>query len=498
MDMKITARAVFFWILVLLFLVAAPIMVLRARGYRFDARRGVFVHSGTITVKSNPPEISIALNGKLQEGQTNRINNSVNVTGLIPQNYDIEVGAPGFQAWKKKVDVHSGIASEFWNVLLVRENYERANYGAAGIDKFFISPKNDLAAWTENSQSGFSVKILDIDNKENTSEFIFANSIFSGSEIEENIEWSPQQDFLSVPAKITTPPVKPSEKTEEKLAYFIADLSQKSFFNFSEFIKLSDLRGLRWDPQEKYFLFFSSGDSLFRADIRDKNSLTLIANDVSSFELSRSHIYYTQKPNEIVYRSSFDGQGEKIQITDNFPEASPLPTDKLIIYDESRIAFLDQGHRLFIRNSAGARQEYFRQIGEAVQGMQFSDDGKKLLYWTGNELFVYFLRGWEVQPARGENEIQNITRYAESVGNVQWFKDYEHIIFTVGNRVKIIELDSRDQRICQEIAELSLTKAPVVYNNSLEQLFFAGKNGDSSDLFSIVFPEKTGLLGLGL
>ncbi len=487
-------RKLFFWTLVFLFLVVAPVIVLYARGYRFDSDRGVFVHSGTVTIKTNPADIDIFINGEEQSTSVNRINSSLNITGLVPRTYDLAVSAPGFQKWTKRVDVHSGVSTEFWNVLLARENYDHTAYNSSGVEKFFISPENDFIAWIKNFPDEFSLKILDIRGNSNINEFSFVKAHFPVEKLDENIEWSPKKDFLSVPAEITVPASKSGEDPVVATAYFIIDIAEKKSFNFNDFIGLNNIRDLRWDPQNKNFLFFLSENSLFRADIRDKNALTLIAPEVSAFELSRSHVYYSQKPNELVYRSEFDGQGRKIQITETFPQDAPLATEKLIIYDEARIAFLDELGRLFVKNKGG-RQEYFRKIGDSVRGMQFSNDGKKLLFWTGNELSVYFLRDWNVQPARSENEIQNITRYSEPIRNAQWFKDYEHVIFTTGNKIKIIELDPRDRRNCQDITSLSTDQPFIVYNHSLENIFFIDRDGDSSKIFSLIFPEKIGLFG---
>lgn len=119
-------RSLFFWTLVLVFIIVAPTLVLYSTGYRFDWKKGIFVHSGTITFKSNPQNIRTTLNGVNKESnRINRINRSFNLTGLLPGNYDLEISAPEFNSWSKKVYVHSGLATEFWNIILTRKNYKK-------------------------------------------------------------------------------------------------------------------------------------------------------------------------------------------------------------------------------------------------------------------------------------------------------------------------------------------------------------------------------------
>ncbi|HPN96526.1 MAG TPA: hypothetical protein PLK35_02050 [Candidatus Moranbacteria bacterium] len=498
-------RKLFFWTLVLLFFVTTPIIILHARGYRFDLSRGVFVHSGTIAIKSNPQSVDVSLNGELFEAKKiDRINNSYNLTGLLPSDYEIKVTYSGFRSWSKKADVHSGVASEFWNILLVRENYEREILiGISGVDRFFMSPKNQYIVYTENAEEGLKTKLFNIKDNTVEREFSFPGWKILDETKKENIEWSPEEDYLSVPVE-KTELIASKKKTryaaspvyETRYAYFIVDPENETSFNLNEFLGKNNITSVRWDPKDKDYLFFLSEGSLFRVNIKDASDIINISPVVSAFNLTRSNIYYLGIPNNLVYKSSLDGKSEKEQITNNFPDLSSSPVDKMIIYDEDRIAFINQNKDLFIYNF-GEHDTYFKKIGSLVEGVHFSDDGKKMLFWSDNEISAYFLRDWDVQPVRAENELANITRYSEPIRNVQWFKDYEHIIFTSGRFTKIIELDPRDHRNCMDLISTELEKPFVRYNNSLEILYFTEKNGDSTNLQSIIFPEPTPILGIG-
>lgn len=480
-------RTILFWTLVALFGITAPIVVMRARGYRFDFNRGVFVHSGTISTKINPPNVEIQIDGEIETSKRlNRINNSFNISGLIPKTYDIQISAHGFQPWSKKTSVHSGLASEFWNVLLVKNEYERDHYNTGGIEKFFISPKSERLIYISSKESKTSAKILNIQGKTIEAEFDFPEWQFIPDEIKENIEWSPEEDTLSIPLK---------KMADGKYAYFIASPGTKTFFNFNEFIEKEEIQNVRWDPKDKNYLFFLSDNSLYRANITDKNNIVAISENVSGYDLSHDAVYFLKMPNQLVYKSGLNGAGEKIQLTSSFPDSSSTQIEKIIVYDDLRMVFLDKNKHLFIYNR-GEFETYFRKLANEIEGMHFSDDGKKLLHWTKNEISVLFLRQWTVQPFRNENEIQNITRYSDNLANVQWFKDYEHIMFSIGSQLKIIELDSRDHRNCMDIAKATIDNPFVIYNSYLEKLFFIDKNESGSELYSIIFPEKIPFFGV--
>jgi len=505
-------RKVFFWILVLLFLMTAPVIILNAKGYRFDKDRGVFVHSGTITFKSNPQTVDIKLNDELFESKKlNRLNSSFNISGIVPGEYNIQVLAPDFQTWSKKTQVHSGLASEFWNVLLVRKDYEKAELNTPEIQKFFTSPRNDLLAYITNKENDLTVNIFNIATGLVDQEINFSDWQFIEDAKKENIEWSPDNSFLSVPVKKLTEITPQKEKNilvknpAKKLAsetpveyeynYFIYDFANKNSLNLTEILNKKEIHNVRWDPREIGFLFFLENNILFRVDIKNPQNAVEIALDVSSFDLSGSYVYYAQNSG-LLYKNSLDGKNEPTQITNNFPGFQSVKISSVVVYDDSRIALILENKDFYIFNK-GDYGDYFRKLADNIEEAHFSDDGKKILFWSNNEISVYFLREQLSQPIRQENEMQNITRYSEPIKNVQWFKDYEHVIFNSGKWIKIIEIDPRDHANCMDLINTETLNPFVIYNGALEKMYFIDTKDAVANLFSITFPEKTTFFGIG-
>jgi hypothetical protein len=387
-TMEKIRRKIFFWLLALTFLITAPVIVMHARGYRFDLSRGVFVFSGSISLKTNPREITVKLNDEISDSQKlNMINNSYNISGLLPDEYSIEVSAPGFHPWSKKIDVHSGVASEFWNILLVRESYEKTKSNTLNADEFYLSPKNRYIAYSGQSGNDLAVGIYEIDSDSNLENFTISEAKSATRESEENIEWSPDEAYLSVPIRRNE-----SQKSDEVLTdYIIIDRDRGQTFGLSEIsgkIKLSDVR---WDPLQKGFLFFLSENDLFRFDV-SKNDLQLIAQEVTGYDVSRTAVYYVKKPNNLIYKDAIEGGQNPTQLTNAFPGPENAIIDKITAYDDSRISLITKEERdLYIFND-GEHEDYFRKLAKNIRGTHFSDDGKKLLFWDDYEISVYFLR----------------------------------------------------------------------------------------------------------
>ena len=87
-----------------------------------------------------------------------------------------------------------------------------------------------------------------------------------------------------------------------------------------------------------------------------------------------------------------------------------------------------------------------------------------------------------------------ITRLLNPIQNVQWTRDYEHILFSNDNKIKMIEIDNRDHRNMMDV--LTLNETGVIVDNFTDgKLYFTDKNEQGQNvLHSIYFPKQTTLL----
>lgn len=485
---SITKRRIFFWILVVFFLITAPLVILYTIGYRYNTARGIFVYSGSITVKAIPQRVDIKIDSdESSERKFNFLNYSYHIDGIRPGQHSVEISLAGYRPWKKKTSVHSGLSVEFWNVFLVKEEYTRQTFSTPSVDNFFISPKNKNIALVQDKKENndFIVRILDID--ENTSQPAFSSSEYSFSKNEkENIEWSPQGDKIIIPTKKINPPSKnlSANKLEtssqiDQADYFIVDIKSKESINIKDLSQKDDLQKIRWDPNSKNFVFYISRNNLYRINLADPNDNKIIAENISGYDLSSSYVYYFKKDNGIIYRAKLQNGESSEQITTQPIENIANSNDfRIIVYDRDRMVILADG-KLHIYNN-GEHRSYFHQLAENIDGIQFSNDGKKLLFWDDYEIFTYYTRDWDTQPIRLENEIKSITRFSQKISNVHWFSDYEHVIFSVGKAIKIVETDLRDRLNMEDILLLQYDNPKIVYDFSQDFLYFNDYKESSS------------------
>ena len=489
--MAIFYRKLFFWIFVLLFLTTTPVAILYSQGYRFDQYKKIFIHSGSITVKSTPASASIYLNGKLQSSSAfNIINNSTTINGLRPGNYDLRVSADGYGTWEKNVDVHSGVSTEFWNIVLAPQKNTPKELSADGALRYFPSPFGKNIAYVK--KNGENLEIWSIIRSSNASTLILSQKDFDfSSDVFENIEWNTKETLFIVPVE---------HGGKNDFVVLDSGKGQDPIF-LSQITGLSEMDHVRWSPANQNEIYFVAKDdsgaqnNLYRMDL-GAGKPEIILEGIKAYDLSKNSIYFLQQ-NNIVYKTDLDGKNEDQLVLAPIDLSDANEKTRLIAYDDNRQAIVSESGELYVHNNGETTGDTLKKIADGIKSVQFSNDGKKLLYWSDNEINVLYLRKWDVQPRREENEVQQIVRISSPVKNVFWYRDYEHIFFSTQNSVKIIELDSRDHRAADDIFKYNSENFLSSYDSANGIYYYVDEIEGTRKLFYLYIPAQTNFFGGG-
>ncbi len=472
-------RRLFFWTLTCLFFVTTTTVLFFTFGYRFDTKRGLFIHTGSFTLKVTPLEnVSIKVDGNIVPMKTLSIlNNAFHIDGQMPGEHLIRIEAPGYAPWEKKAFIESGRSTEFWNIMLIGKEYPDIPIaGTESIRKIFPSPESNLFALLGTRDGGIVVKTLDTDTLL-TSEIVFIPNASLRETDDENLEWSPDTKQLLIPLT----------DEHERDTTFLVDIESGSVINLTEKSGTTDMRYARWDGRRDNIFYFFAGNTLYSwsSETLDTAPAALIP-DISGYDISQNFIYSIDAKTGIISRLKSGSTTEETeQIT-----ASEIPNGgdsvALTVYDEDRIAIRNRENgRLFIFNRG--QKDYFHTLGDGIHTVQFSNDGKKLLFGSDTEILAYFIRPWNTQPIRTENEVIQIARFSIPISFIQWSKDYEHVLFIYDNTIKTVELDHRDRRDMQTIQTLSRPPAQLLADFPGDQLFLIERK-DGPTLSTIPFP----------
>jgi hypothetical protein len=515
------------------FLISSVVLVFFALGYRFNRQAGVWIHSGTITLKSNPKKVNISLNGKEIDKKTyDLINDSYNLNGIKPGAYQLKITSPGFSSWEKEIQIHSGIATEFWNIVLTEENaprkvldvaspefYQLFDGGkkiiyssrAEGILKIFIysektgssikiaeEPRNrkDALFLKEVSFSGDSksailkvqegkaffhylLYIEDLEkNGANEQNFIYLNKEFLSKNIINGdpfsftaFSGSPLEDpFLIQKPKVVTK--KPSKQKEV--------IETEPIFpdNFS------------WLTNDRFF--FLLGETLY-SFVPKEQGIQKVLEGVKGYEFSGGKIFYVKAPSNLIFEADPEGTGV-VQISENMidqdQDAKTL-SYQVSVYDNKRIALINSNKELYLLNENEKEHQTFKQLSSNCKGVHFSDDGKKVLYFSSDQIKVYYLREWEVQPKNDVGSDLLIYENKEQpIENAVWHKNYQHIIFSLPNTVNLIELDIRNKINKSLVAQSKVPEINFSCELNNETLYFLDLTERGAYLNQLVLPKR--------
>jgi hypothetical protein len=513
----------------LFFIFSSTVLTFFALGYRFNTQHGIFIYSGTITIKSIPKEISIYLDNKeITNKSYDIINNAYNVNGVKPGSHSLEIRSPGYISWKKQIDVHSGIATEFWNIVLIKKELEKKRLDIVNPSFYKIHKGGEKIIYTE--QDDGPLRIFDYTVKKESAFKIFEELSNSKTRSSlENAEFSPSDNNVLLRIKkaegccwylafldriekegpndqnfiLLNPQLNQafsSLKTKEARIQLFAE--ENSGENLEESNNLEEenlaenatpeeetsvLSSFKWLDDDNFY--FLSQENLYLATL-SKKEIRLVLERVRGYEISQGNIFSVQAPNNLVFKNDYFGSSNPKQITENlidqdFPEGEE-PFYKLFVYDEKRIALLNQNQELFLYNDNDKEHRVFKKIGDNTRGVEFSNDGKKILYFNENEIKVYYLREWDVQP---KNDVgTNIKIYENKETKIQdamWHHNYQHVIFSLGPKIQLVEIDNRGGINNLPVLESTISETLFSYDTNNKNLYFLDNSDKYIQLFSI-------------
>jgi len=483
-------RPTVFWLFVLAFFITVTSVLFYTYGYRFSPTRGIFVYTGSLTIDSNPEAISIKIDGEtVPDNRLGILNKASHIAGLAPGEYQIEVTAPGYESWQKKVIIESGKSTEYWNVLLSKNPANPLTLPeTTTTTRAYPAPKKNIVALAGKNGTELTVTTYNTRTESHAQVFSLADADLLDAE-SDGIEWSPEAEKLLIPVV--------HKGIRE---YYVVDTLTTASTKLTLFTEDTKRKFVRWHPKERATLIYLDKQTLNRVDTREAVLQPIpMYNNIVSYDIS-SERAYTLSNNGIVMRYPLDSNNytteKSIQITTSPITINPDNEYFVVIYDESRISLLEpQSGTFWLYNKEIAPDMV--EMATGIRGTQFSDDGKKLIYYSNTDISVAFLEDWEVQPIRTMGSTQQIIRLSTPITGVQWAKDYEHIIYALGGHVMFAELDNRDYRNIGTL--ISLPVAPLqVFTRFDEDRVYIIKNSEGEDrLTALDFPEALTLFGFG-
>ena len=467
----------------ILFIILTPLILLHTWGFRWNWQEKKFVQTGAIILQSTPSKTDIYFNGQIQKKRMlpniEGLKSFIGFNGLIPGDYEVLLRKDGYHPWKKRLKIEPGLVTKAENILLLPKRPTLKKLSSNNVENFIFSPDRKKIAYSESDKEKAGIWIVNLEDK-NETQIITENSWgLSHTQNYSGFEWSWNSQKLLFAGIVGN-----------RKKWFVIDIRKPS-----ELIDLTDLVSFpndeisaddfRWHPHNNEKIFYLKEGSLWQVNYLNKTTNDLNINNVLGWTIEQNTLYWIQGPAGILYKASLDGKNKKQVTLNPLPNISQGIKQKIITSPKERFAILDSKGMLYLIDETDKPIS----IEEKVLMAEFSQDSKKLLYQTENEIWVLYLKNKETQPEKKKGEKELITRFSEKISQSIWYPDFEHIFFVVGNKIKCIELDDRDQRNVIDFIETKKENQKIFCDAKTKKLYFTDEKDGTRSLYEAELPR---------
>ena len=444
---------VLFFFCAVLFFITAPSVVLYSQGYRLDFDQMKVIKTGAFYAKVLPKGAEIFIAQEFAK-KTDFFFGSIFIENLLPKKYAIEIKKPGYQSWKKDLEIQQAQVSEAKNIILVPNNLN-LELLEKDINQFFASPNSGKIIYEKKiiigEQETWGLKLFDPE-RNITSHIINKAQIYDPGSSNDSglleildIIWSFDQSKIIL-----------KTGNENKINYFFLDLSKNPILP-KALAFLEQVKNISWHPNKPGKIFFQNNLTLFQVDIQENIPMSFLEN-IIAYKTSKNSIFWLGLDG-FLYQTDLSGQSEKVSLL-------PIEIKENAVYEIYVVGsnvFLKENETLLAFDN---NLKTFKEIGKKIKFLKISQDSQKICLANDFEAWVLFL----------EKQNQNklfLTRFSKNIEQVFWWTNH-YLIFGVDSKIKILEIDDRD---AIQIWDLGITNASKIYfNQKNKRLYILNNN----------------------
>lgn len=437
-------RQYIFWCLVVVFSAVAPLVVLYARGYRFDMAKGRFVATGAIFIKSAPSGAAISVNGVRRGVTAGPIQDALTkpglVTNVLPGEYDVRVEKTGYKPWVKKLVVRAREVTEARNLYLFPENNTPRPLYFTPVDDALVSADGELAAAAAHAGATSWIALIDTDSRSARTVYTATSSPAARATLA--VSATSVMTLHRFSSGIVTLIVESRRGTQSPE---IGTLRMRDPFDYAAF-SVTSLRGIAGGitfADERRALWRSKDHNLWSWEYAAGEAPQLVSASVWGVTVKNGKIITIESsPPLLIARSLTDFTPQQLAL-EPFEHAADT-TLRVEIAQKLHIVLAapqkDAEGTVWLINEDGSRS----MLHEQAQAISLSPSGKQLLIQTTHELWVYYLDDILVQPARKRGQKTLIARIGTRIKEAWWHPvSSDYVLYVIPEGLFTIELDDR-------------------------------------------------------
>ena len=475
-------RTFLFYSCVILFLIAAPLVLLYFQGYRIDLNPpkdgSILTQTGGLYFKIIPAQTIVSIDGKTTK-KSDFFFSDVFIKNLLPKTYNIKITKDGYFSWEKNLEVKKNLVTEAKNVVLIPQNADLQTI-TDGVQDFFISPDGTKIIYKKTNALGKNDNwsLIIFDTNKNAEIFLTDNTKLAQVNADfEKIWWLPDSKRILLETIINEAP-----------KYFVFDIenqSPASSISPTPIVldALRDAQNVSFDYQNPSRIFYIRNNNVYYIDYKTKivrgPIFSQTTTSVLAYSIYKDGLFILDSNGFIL---STDLVGRTLSKINTKPFSVKKETGYEIIMNFPDI-FIKENDNLFYYNREIGT---FENIVNYVDEVAFSRDSKKMLIYTSNEIWVRYMTNVLDQPAKKIGELQLVARLSDGINNVFWLTDH-YLIFNTKDKIKIAEIDDRDKFQIWDFADL-------VKKNNDSKILWNGYNKTLYVLNNEIFYSSSTLL----
>ncbi len=213
-----------------------------------------------------------------------------------------------------------------------------------------------------------------------------------------------------------------------------------------------------------------------------------------SIEVKREGLFPWQK--ELDVRSNMVTRAENILL---FPmlqvkeEVGDREADNFFIPDDRSQIYYMTKSGLYKTNIDGSNPKKLSPYSgwpSDILGKKFSPDGKKILYFNENGIWIIYLNSLRLTVDSDAAEVEEVLKSTEAIKDVFWHSGSNHIIFTAGKDIDVMEIEKGGIKNIVTLNRCDHQPRGIYYDVYNDSLYFNDSPAGKSKLYRLDLREK--------
>ncbi len=211
-------------------------------------------------------------------------------------------------------------------------------------------------------------------------------------------------------------------------------------------------------------------------------------------EVKREGFYPWQK--ELAVRPNMVTRAESIllfptlQVTE---KVSDRETDNFFIPDDRSQVYYMTRSGLYKSNMDGANPKKLSSYSawpSEITGKKLSPDGRKILYFNGNGIWIIYLSRLRLTKDGDAAEVEEVLKGSGAIKEAFWHSDSNHIIFVSGKDINVLEIGKGGGKNIVTLNRCAHQPKGVYYDTYNDSLYFNDSPDGKSILYRLDLREK--------